>query len=69
MAGHWTFGLAARQVRDVLVAGDLVVADRRSTRVDEAKVAAESAHAVERLWARLAETPAHTFTPGGGRSR
>ena len=69
LAGHWTFGLAARQVRDVLVAGDLVVADRRSTRVDEAKVAAESAHAVERLWARLAETPAHTFTPGGGRSR
>ena len=67
LAGHWVFGLSARQVRDVLVAGDLVVADRRSTRVDEAKVAAESALAVERLWARLAETPEHEFAPAGGR--
>lgn len=67
LGGHWVFGLSARQVRDVLVAGDLVVADRRSTRVDEAKVAAESAQAAERLWARLAEIPEHDFIPEGGR--
>lgn len=69
LAGHWVFGLSVRQVRDVLVAGELVVADRRSTRVDEAEVAAESAHAVERLWTRLAQIPAHDFTPEGGERR
>ena len=69
LGGHWVFGLSVRQVRDVLVAGDLVVADRRSTRVDEAKVAAESAQAVERLWARLAELPEHNVIPEGGRRR
>ena len=47
LAGHWIFGLSPRQVRDVLVAGELVVADRRSTRVDTARLAAEAAIAGE----------------------
>ncbi len=66
LAGHWVFGLGTRQVRDVVVAGELVVADRRSTRVDEREVAAASSVQVRRLWARLDEIPAHEFTPEGG---
>ena len=66
LAGHWIFGLLSRHVRDVYVAGDLVVADRRSTRVDQAKVAAESRHHTEALWARLESISAHDFTPRGG---
>lgn len=63
LVGHWLFGLSSGQVRDVLVAGELVVADRRSTRVDEAEVAAEGAAEAERLWARMDAIPAHGFTP------
>ena len=67
LAGHWSFGLSPAQVRDVYVAGALVVADHRSTRVDELKVAAEGRHETERLWARLESIPAHEFEPEGGR--
>ncbi len=35
LAGHWVFGLSAAAVRDVIVAGEVVVRDRRLTRVDE----------------------------------
>ena len=66
LAGHWIFGLSPRQVRDVLVAGELVVADRRSTRVDTARLAAEAAIEADRLWTRLAGLPPHDFTPLGG---
>lgn len=69
LAGHWTFGLDARHVRDVMVAGELVVADRRTTRVDQEKVAAEAAGSAERLWRRLEEIdphPFHPFDPSGG---
>jgi putative selenium metabolism protein SsnA len=66
LADHWIYGLSAGQVRDVYVGGELVVADRRSTRVDEAKVAADSRPVTEALWARLESTPAHGFAPGGG---
>jgi putative selenium metabolism protein SsnA len=69
LAGHWTFGLSAALVRDVYVAGELVVADRHSTRMDEAAVAAESTAETERLWRRLEEIPAHPFTPLGGEHR
>jgi putative selenium metabolism protein SsnA len=64
-AGHWVFGLAAGQVRDVIVAGELVVADRRSIRVDEAKIAEQAAREARRLWARLEDLPPHPFTPKG----
>jgi cytosine/adenosine deaminase-related metal-dependent hydrolase len=63
LVGHWVFGLASGQVRDVLVAGELVVADRRSTQVDEAEVAAAGAVEAERLWARMDAIAPHAFTP------
>jgi putative selenium metabolism protein SsnA len=66
LVGHWTFGLSPRQVRDVLVAGELVIADRSPTRVDAARLAAEAAIEAGRLWARLDDIPPHDFTPLGG---
>jgi putative selenium metabolism protein SsnA len=69
LAGHWVFGLSPRQVRDVYVAGELIVADRRSTRVDEAKLAAETSAGARRLWDRLQATAAHTFEPMGDDNR
>lgn len=67
LAGHWAFGLAAAQVRDVYVAGERVVEDRRSTRLDEGEVAAEGRSEAERLWARMEAIPAHEFEPEGSR--
>jgi putative selenium metabolism protein SsnA len=67
LVGHWVFGLSSAQVRDVLVAGELVVADGRSTRVDEVEVAAEGAAEAARLWDRMDEIPPHPFEPAGGR--
>ena len=65
LAGHWVFGVSTGQVRDVIVAGELVVADRRSTRVDEAEIAQRAAREAKLLWARLEEIPPHPFTPKG----
>ncbi len=69
LSGHWVFGLSPGQVRDVYVAGELVVADRRSTRVDQAKVAADGAQVAGELWQRLEKVPAHDFEPMGGEHR
>jgi cytosine/adenosine deaminase-related metal-dependent hydrolase len=44
VAGHWIFGLGSRFVRDVMVAGEWSVLDRKPVRVD----AAELAHASRR---------------------
>jgi cytosine/adenosine deaminase-related metal-dependent hydrolase len=63
LVGHWVFGLSPGQVRDVYVAGELVVEDRRSTRVDEAEVAAGGAREAELLWSRMEAIPAHDFEP------
>jgi cytosine/adenosine deaminase-related metal-dependent hydrolase len=63
LPGHWVFGVSSRQVRDVIVAGELIVADWRSTRVDEAEIARQAASETKRLWARLEEIPPHPFTP------
>ena len=49
-----------------MVAGELVIADRRPTRVDAARLAAEAAIEAGRLWARLQDIPPHDFTPMGG---
>jgi len=65
--GHWVFGLSSRHVRDVMVAGELVVADRRLTRVDQRQLAAEASVEAGRLWRRLEEIPPHDFEPKGGR--
>ena len=61
LAGHWLFGLSARHVRHVMVAGEWVVRDRRLTRADETETAAHAADEAARLWARTDEIPAHTF--------
>ena len=63
LAGHWVFGLTSAMVRDVYVAGELVVAAGRSTRVAEADVAAHEVPVTERLWRRLEATPQHTYDP------
>jgi putative selenium metabolism protein SsnA len=63
LAGHWTFGLSSGQVRDVFVAGELVVEGRRSSRVDEVGVARDGACEAERLWARMEDIPPHVFEP------
>lgn len=68
LADHWVFGLSPGRVRDVVVAGEVVVADGRSTRLDEAEVAAHGAREAERLWARMASIPPHPFEPRGDRS-
>jgi putative selenium metabolism protein SsnA len=66
MAGHWMFALGSRHVRDVVVNGEVVVRDRRSTVVDQDKVAAEAAAAAERLWRRMEDIGPHPFEPVGG---
>ena len=65
--GHWVFGLGSRHVRDVMVAGEWVVLDRRLTRVDAQELAADARVQAERLWQRLAEIGPHEFEPKGGR--
>lgn len=65
LAGHWLFGLAARHVRDVIVDGQMVVADRRLTRVDQDRIVAEAKTQSEHLWRRLEEIAPHEFQPAG----
>ena len=69
LAGHWVFGCSPRQVRDVLVAGELVIADRRPTRLDPAELAALARREAQRLWDRAADVPPHPFRPATGASR
>lgn len=64
LAGHWVFGLDASYVRDVYVAGVRVAAAGRSTRLDEAALAAKASAEAARLWARVEEIPPHDFAPG-----
>ncbi|HXR12053.1 MAG TPA: hypothetical protein VN770_07150, partial [Gaiellaceae bacterium] len=62
-AGHWIFALSSRHVRDVMVAGEWVVTDRRLTRVDQDELAASACIQARRLWERLDGIPAHPFAP------
>lgn len=66
LAAHWAFGLSARHVRDVMVAGDVVVRDRRLTRMPDAELGARCREGAELLWRRMDEMPAHPFEPQGG---
>ncbi len=66
-AGHWTFGLGSRLVRDVMVAGEWVVLDRKPVHIDQAQLAHDARREAQRLWARLDELPPHPFEPKGGR--
>ncbi len=63
LAAHWLFGIGAGSVRDVIVAGDLVVRDGRPVRVDPAALAAEARDGATRLWDRLDAIDAHPFEP------
>jgi len=65
LAGHWMFGLTAARVRDVFVAGEPVVRDRRLTRVDQDKLVAEANVAARRLWERMEGIEPHPFAPAG----
>jgi putative selenium metabolism protein SsnA len=63
VAAHWIFGLAASHVRDVVVAGDLVVRDRRLARVDETELIADAVEQATALWRRIEELGPHPFAP------
>jgi putative selenium metabolism protein SsnA len=63
LAGHWTFGLGALQVRHVIVGGELVLRDGRTTRVDPQEIAVEARRAASRLWSRMDGIAPHSFAP------
>jgi len=63
--GHWMFGATAAHVRDVVVAGEVIVRSRRLTRVDQDEVAAKAAVEAGRLWERMDDIPPHRFEPMG----
>jgi putative selenium metabolism protein SsnA len=67
VAGHWIFGLGSRFVRDVMVAGEWVVLDRKLIRADVPRLAHDARRETERLWRRLDALEPHTFEPKGGR--
>ena len=63
LAGHIAFGFGPAAVRDVIVAGQLVVSGGHATRVDEAALAARAREAAGRLWARMDGIDPHPFAP------
>jgi cytosine/adenosine deaminase-related metal-dependent hydrolase len=63
LPGHWIFGLSAARVRHVIVAGELVLKDRRPTRLDEGELALEARRSARRLWERMGAIGPHPFTP------
>jgi cytosine/adenosine deaminase-related metal-dependent hydrolase len=65
LAGHWVFGLSAAFVRDVVVAGEPVVRDRRLVRTDERALRERSRELAERLWRRMDALEAHPYEPAG----
>jgi putative selenium metabolism protein SsnA len=66
LPGHWVFGLSSRAVRDVIVGGEVVVRDRRLTRLDQDELAAKAAVEAKRMWDRMEEIGPHPFQPKGG---
>jgi putative selenium metabolism protein SsnA len=67
LAGHWIFGLSARAVRDVMVAGRWVVLDRRLVLADQDELAASARVEAARLWRRLEDTDVRELVLEGGR--
>ena len=65
LASHWIFGLSAAAVRDVLVGGEVVVRNRRLTRIHDADLVLEAQEETRRLWERLERIGPHTFSPAG----
>ncbi len=67
LAAHWVFGLSARHVRDVMVAGKWAVRNRRLVQADNEELTARSRELADRLWHRMEEIDEHPFMPAGGR--
>jgi cytosine/adenosine deaminase-related metal-dependent hydrolase len=65
LAGHWAYGLSARMVRDVMVAGKWAVRDGSLVNADGREIAAAGAEQAQRLWDRLAQIEVHPFEPAG----
>jgi putative selenium metabolism protein SsnA len=65
LGGHWMFGGPLR-VRDVVVAGEVVVRGGEPTRIDRREVAANAAAEAGRLWELMEGIGPHPFTPKGG---
>jgi putative selenium metabolism protein SsnA len=63
LAWHWMFGLSSGRVRDVVVAGDVVVRDGRLTRVDQGSLVTRAAKQAEALWERMGDVGPHPFEP------
>jgi putative selenium metabolism protein SsnA len=63
LAGHWVFGISSGLVRDVVVAGEVVVRERRLTRVDEDELSVRATEEATRLWTRLEDLAPHPFAP------
>jgi len=61
--GHWVFGLSARNVRDVIVAGEIAVRDRRLELVGQDWLLEAARDQAARLWSRLATIGEHPFDP------
>jgi putative selenium metabolism protein SsnA len=64
VADQWIFGFDAAAVRDVIVAGELIVADRRLVRVDHEALLDEAKLQAARLWDRMDDLAPHPFSPG-----
>jgi putative selenium metabolism protein SsnA len=62
-AGHWMFGMGGRSVRDVVVAGTVVVRERRLHLVGQDWVTRTALDEATRLWARLDGIAEHPFDP------
>jgi cytosine/adenosine deaminase-related metal-dependent hydrolase len=54
LAGHVLFGLGVRDVRDVVVNGEIVVKDRQHVRLDAARIRARAREEAARLWRKMA---------------
>ncbi len=53
LAGHLAFGLSQVEARDVMVAGQWLLKDRRFPHLDEEAIAARSREMNAALWDRL----------------
>ena len=62
LAGHWVLSLSSSMVRDVFVAGEPVVLDRRLVNADAERIAEDARHAAARLWSSLETVDVHPFT-------
>jgi cytosine/adenosine deaminase-related metal-dependent hydrolase len=63
LGDHWVFGMSARHVRDVLVAGEIVVRDGRLVDPAAEDLRQRCREAADDLWRRIDETPAHGSEP------